>query len=142
MFKYAYQHRVTTLPIPFETHLFMLSSTAQFLLEFKHWKSVCFHYMSIPKMFILVLIFKYFGKVLPCNVDVINFCSKYLTSNFKLKPNFYQIVTLFKKYSPMFPVHVGVWGKMFPLHALFVSTRYQSLDSLVFKLCPRLYGWL
>ena len=56
--KYVYQHRVIISAIQFEAHLFMLSSTAKFFwktlifkksLNFKHWKSVCFHYMSIRK---------------------------------------------------------------------------------------------
>ena len=143
MSKYAYEHRVTTSPIPFETHLFMPPSTAQFfwkprqlkLLRFKHWKSVCFHNMSFRRMFILAL----FANILENYyhyVDGIHYRSKYSTSSFRLKSKFDQIATLFNIFSN---VSATCWCRE------NVSTTYTFLfPSHVsrFKLSPRFYGWL
>ena len=54
---------------------------------------MCFHYMSIRKMFIIALFANMLEKYYH-HVDGIHCRSKYSTSNFRLKSKFDQIVTL------------------------------------------------
>ena len=103
--KYAYQHRVTTSTVPFEAYLFMLPSTVflenpdiKKVIEVQTLKKRVFPLHVDSEIVYFSLFCKYFGKKYHF-VDGIHYRSKYLTSTFKLKSKFDQIVTLFNIFS-------------------------------------------